>query len=87
MTPELRRLVAEAAVLAGGEHPCAVLGHVWVMIGGRTCPFRDDGCGNASQPVERCSVCGEWDYGLRPGYPGYDFCAGQQFNCGGRGFA
>ena len=82
----LRRLIAEAEVLAGGEHPCAVLGHKWKMIGGRACPFKDEGCG-ASQAVERCEACGEWDYGVAPGHPGYDWCASQHFDCGGRTYA
>lgn len=79
----LKQLVAEAAVLAGGEHPCKTLGHKWKSIGGRACPFTEDGCG-ASQAVHECEACGDVDYGERPGEPGYDFCEGQQFNCGGR---
>lgn len=59
-TTALDRLIAEASVLAGGVHPCAVLGHVWVHIGGRNC-----GCGegNCSIPVHECSACGDYDYG------------------------
>lgn len=86
MTVELKRLIAEAGVLAGGEHPCATLGHKWKSIGGRACPFHEEGCGNASQSVEVCESCGEIDYGLQPGYPGYDWCAREGFNCGGRGY-
>jgi len=33
MTDALTRLIAEAAVLAGGKHPCAILGHRWRFIG------------------------------------------------------
>lgn len=84
MPAELQRLIAEASVLAGGEHPCAALGHKWKSIGGRACPFHANGCGNASQAVEQCEACGEVDYGLRPGYPGYDWCKDEGFNCGGR---
>ena len=80
----LNRLVAEAIVLGGGEHQCAVLGHRWKSIGGRQCPFHEDGCGNASQAVHECESCGDIDYGQAPGEPGYDWCAGEQFNCGGR---
>lgn len=78
----LQRLIAEAAVLAGGEHPCAILGHKWKSRGGRACPFHEEGCGNASQSAEQCEACGEWDYGLTPGYPGYDWCASERFDCG-----
>lgn len=83
MPSPLTRLIAEAEVLAGGEHQCAVLGHKWKSIGGRACPFHEHGCGNASQAVEECESCGEIDYGSRPGYPGYDWCESQSFNCGG----
>jgi hypothetical protein len=79
----LARLIAEAEVLAGGEHQCAQLGHVWKSIGGRACPFYAEGCGNASQSVEVCTSCGEQDYGLTPGRPGYYWCASTQFDCGG----
>jgi hypothetical protein len=56
----LRRLIAEASVLAGGAHPCMVLGHVWVHIGGRNCGCDGGGC---SVPVYECSACGDCDYG------------------------
>lgn len=79
----LDHLLAEAAVLAGGEHQCAVLGHRLKSIGSRPCPFHIDGCGNASQAVHECASCGDVDYGENPGEPGYDWCANQQFNCGG----
>jgi len=80
----LTRLIAEASVLAGGEHPCETLGHKWKQIGGRACPFHDgDGCGMTSQPVYTCDFCGEIDYGNQPGYPGYEECRGNDFNCGG----
>ncbi len=79
----LARLIAEAKVLGGGEHQCAVLGHVWKSIGGRPCPFHEDGCGNASQAVHECESCGTIDYGENPGEPGYDWCASKHFDCGG----
>lgn len=79
----LSRLIAEASVLAGGDNPCAILGHKWKSIGGRACPFHVDGCGNASQAVLECESCGDIDYGDLPGLPAYDWCAGEGFNCGG----
>lgn len=79
---DFARLIAEAQVLAGGEHQCAVLGHLWKSIGGRACPFHEHGCGN-SQAVHECESCGDIDYGERHGEPGYDWCAKQQFDCGG----
>lgn len=78
----LDRLIAEGIVLAGGEHQCAKLGHRWKSIGGRACPFHEEGCG-VSQAVHECESCGETDYGDRKGVPGFDFCAGERFNCGG----
>lgn len=57
---ELTRLVAEATVLAGGEHPCHVLGHKWVFTGGANCGCHDCHC---SVPVYRCQECGDYDYG------------------------
>lgn len=64
ITSPLARLVAEAVVLAGGEHQCAVLGHNWVMRGGKnagcTEDLRDCGC---SVPVNECDACGDCDYG------------------------
>jgi len=58
----LERLIAEAIVLAGGKHPCAVLGHKWEIVGGANagCHPRDCQC---SIPVNECSVCGDCDYG------------------------
>ena len=56
---ELERLAAEAVVLAGGEHPCGVLGHKWVFVGGANCGCEDGGC---SVPVHECH-CGDCDYG------------------------
>lgn len=82
MASDLTRLIAEATVLAGGEHQCAVLGHRWKSIGGRACPF-GEGCGH-SQAVHECESCGDVDYGERTGEPGYDFCAGENFNCSHR---
>jgi hypothetical protein len=85
---DIARLIAEAEVLAGGQHQCAVLGHRWKSIGGRPCPFREDGdddsgCGH-SQAVHECESCGDIDYGENPGEPGYDWCAKENFNCGER---
>lgn len=79
---DLNRLVAEAEVLAGGKHQCAVLGHRWKSIGGRPCPFHEEGCGH-SQGVHECESCGEVDYGAMAGEPGYDWCAHHNFDCGG----
>lgn len=81
--PSIFRLIAEAQVLAGGNHQCAVLGHRWKSIGGRACPFHKNGCGNASQAVYECESCDDVDYGDQPGYPSYDWCAGERFDCGG----
>jgi hypothetical protein len=60
MRDELSRLIAEASVLAGGKHPCAVLGHKWVSTGGANCGCRDGCC---SVPVHQCDSCGDYDYG------------------------
>ena len=79
---DLARLIAEAEVLAGGQHQCAVLGHVWKSIGGRPCPFHEEGCGSGQEVLE-CTSCGDIDYGASPGEPGYDFCKSRGFNCGG----
>ena len=79
---DLFRLIAEAAVLAGGKHVCELLGHRWQSIGGRSCPFHENGCGD-SQGAEECSSCELIDYGTEPGLPGYDWCASEGFNCGG----
>jgi hypothetical protein len=58
--PSIERLIAEATVLAGGDHPCAVLGHRWVFIGCGGCGCEDrHGC---SIPVHECA-CGDCDYG------------------------
>lgn len=67
----LRRLIAEARVLAGGEHECAALGHDWEAFGGRRCPRNPDA--NCSQIVFRCRSCGTYDYG-EPGGPGHNHC-------------
>jgi hypothetical protein len=56
----ISRLVAEAATLAGGKHPCHVLGHRWKFIGASNCGCSD---GNCSVPVYECDVCGDCDYG------------------------
>jgi hypothetical protein len=44
--------------------------HDWVMEGGRSCPTGNDRC---SQPVYRCRICGDYDYG-EPGGPGHAEC-------------
>lgn len=57
----ISRLIAEASVLAGGDHPCGVLGHRWVFSGGANCGCKDFlGC---SIPVYECEACGDCDYG------------------------
>ncbi len=56
----LSRLIAEASVLAGGAHPCSVLGHKWVFSGGANCGCPDGGC---SVPVYECDACEDCDYG------------------------
>lgn len=58
--PTLARLIAEASVLAGGDHPCHILGHKWAFRGGAWC-----GCegGSCSVPVHECEACGDCDYG------------------------
>jgi hypothetical protein len=56
----LLRLIAEAQVLAGGQHQCAVLGHDWKHIGGCNCGCPDGQC---SVPVHECRACGDCDYG------------------------
>lgn len=74
MPAELQRLIAEAGVLAGGDHPCAVLGHKWTTEGGRQCPYASDAVQpNCSQAVYVCSACGCTDYG-EPGGPGHRDC-------------
>ena len=55
----LDRLVAEAGVIAGGEHPCTILGHKWQFSGGASCGCGSDSC---SVPVHECE-CGDCDYG------------------------
>lgn len=60
-TTDLSRLIAEASVLAGGVHPCNVLGHKWVFLGGAHASCE---CGGGcSVPVYECSACGDCDYG------------------------
>jgi hypothetical protein len=60
----LSRLIAEASVLAGGQHPCAVLGHKWVFRG---CAGRErPNGGYYSVPVHECEACGDCDYGDNP---------------------
>jgi hypothetical protein len=74
MPAELQRLVAEASVLAGGQHPCAVLGHKWASIGGRQCPYAGEHAEpNCSQTVYQCTACDVTDYGARGG-PGHRDC-------------
>jgi hypothetical protein len=70
----LSRLLAEAQVLAGGEHQCAVLGHVWQSEGGRQCPrATDDHEPRCSQTVYVCGSCDLEDYGEKGG-PAYREC-------------
>ena len=73
MLADLLRLVEEAKALAGGEHPCAALGHKWISQGGRHCCA----CGG-SQSVYECDACGVCDYGEEGG-PGWQDC---QTYCG-----
>jgi hypothetical protein len=63
-TAILSRLIAEASVLAGGQHPCAVLGHKWVFMGGASRSL--EGGGYCSVPVYECEACGDCDYGDNP---------------------
>ena len=65
----LTRLVSEAKVLAGGDHPCHILGHKWESQGGRHCSI----CENGSQTVYYCPACGDYDYGEEGG-PGWEDC-------------
>jgi hypothetical protein len=74
LNDEMQRLLAEAQVLAGGQHQCVVLGHKWESRGGRICPRGDDmGGGPCSQTVYVCGSCGLEDYG-QPGGPAHDDC-------------
>ena len=59
-TDDLTRLIAEATVLAGGDHPCNILGHKWEFRGGMACDCKGGGC---SFPVHECASCGDCDYG------------------------
>lgn len=61
MTHPLERLIAEAKVLAGGDHPCSILGHKWESDGGCNAGCSDN-CG-CSAPVNKCQSCGDYDYG------------------------
>jgi hypothetical protein len=61
MTISLTRLIAEASVLAGGDHPCNVLSHKWMFIGGASRTLSDGGY--CSVPVHKCEFCGDCDYG------------------------
>ena len=61
MGSELDRLIAEASVLAGGIHPCHILGHKWVFRGGKNCGC--EGYRGCSVPVYDCESCGDCDYG------------------------
>lgn len=57
---QIERLIAEAKVLAGGQHRCSILGHNWIHVGGTSCGCEVDGC---SIPVYECKFCGDSDYG------------------------
>lgn len=61
MTTDLEHLALEAVSIAGGSHPCAVLGHRWKFTGGCNCGCRDDVA--CSVPVHECEACGDCDYG------------------------
>lgn len=63
MPGDLDRLIAEAQVLAGGDHPCSILGHKWRHIGGRWCGCKDTETCGCSVPVHECDACGDCDYG------------------------
>lgn len=63
VTSTLTRLIAEAQVLAGGDHPCAILGHKWTHIGGRWCGCQGSETWGCSVPVRECESCGDCDYG------------------------
>jgi hypothetical protein len=63
MTASLTRLITEASVLAGGVHPCNVLGHVWVFTGARWCGCEGSESRGCSVSVHECSACGDCDYG------------------------
>ena len=56
----IERLIAEAKVLAGGDHQCEILGHDWKHVGGCNCGCEDGWC---SIPVYECRSCGDVDYG------------------------
>ena len=58
---DLERLVAEARVLAGGDHPCDKLGHEWEFSGGMNAGC-SDWCG-CSVSVNICKHCDDCDYG------------------------
>jgi hypothetical protein len=74
MTVTLQRLIAEARVLAGGAHECAVLDHDWRSQGGRRCPrLLDAHESPCSQTVYVCRACGDTDYGDAGG-PGFRDC-------------
>ena len=63
-------LVTEAQAIAH-SHPCRVLDHQWVAVGGRACPHKRHG--NRSQTVFRCERCKTYDYG-EVGGPGHAEC-------------
>lgn len=64
MTPTpLEKLAIEAVALAGGPHPCHVLGHKWRHIGGANAGCDEDTACACSVPVYKCVVCDDSDYG------------------------
>lgn len=74
MTNALQRLIAEASVLAGGQHQCAALGHNWKAVGGRRCPRAPEEYEpRCSQTVFECQNCPAIDFG-EPGGPGHADC-------------
>jgi hypothetical protein len=71
----LDKLIKEAQMF--GSTACDNGIHQWESDGGRSCP-RPEGHSRCSQPVFRCSACGEHDYGYSGG-PGAEWCDGT--NC------
>lgn len=47
-----------------GSPTCTKNGHCWVHVGGADCGCDKDSRERCSIPVHRCSVCGEYDYGI-----------------------
>jgi hypothetical protein len=75
MMLSLDKLIKEAQMF--GSTACDNGIHQWETDGGRSCP-REGSHSTCSQPVFRCSACGEYDYGYSGG-PGAEWCNGN--NC------